>query len=233
MALASEIIRAAYRESQIIAISASPTASEAAEALDRLNAILASVMGSEVGRSLRDLTIGGEYDQSVIVGDYVPEDTRLVINGGGTTYRLHPRPYDGQRVAVADAGYTFDTANVTLDGNGRRIETTATVTLATEGMARQWMYRADTGNWVRLTDLAAGDTMPFPTEFNDYFITMLAMRLNPRHRSENMSAESVAAFQRQEGQLMARYRKRRPQQDWGSLGLLGQWGRNLGGTELL
>lgn len=233
MATASEIIRAAYREAQIVAITALPTAAETTEALTRLNALVLSVFGNEVGSELSDIAIGGEFDQSSIVSQAVPDDARLILNlDGARTIPLDPRPYNGQRVAVADAGYTLDTANLTLDGNGRRIEAAATLTLATEGLSRQWMYRADTANWVRLSDLAIGDTMPFPTEFDDWFVIMLAMRLNPRHRSDGMSQESIAALDRQTTALQARYRKPRKQQDWGSLGLLGQRGRDLG-SELL
>lgn len=223
MTTASDIITAAYREAQIIAISASPTTAETTEALNRLNSLVLSVFGGEAGEELTDLAIGGEFDRSQLVSDHVPADTRLVLNlGSAQTLSLDPQPYNGERVAVADAGANLVTHNLILDGNSRRIETAATVTLNTSSLARQWMYRADLGNWVRLTSLAAGDEMPFPVEFDDYFIIGLAIRLNPRHRSDGMSQESATRWQRQEGQLQARYRKPRRLQDWGSRGLLGQ-----------
>lgn len=233
MSLASSIITAAYRECQIVGITASPTTLETNEALTRLNSLLASVFGFEVGQELTDLSIGGEFDQSNIVREAVPDDARLVVSqSAAASVSLDPRPYDGQRVAVVDAAGTFASYNFTLDANGRKIEAAATLALATNGMSRQWMYRADTANWVRLSDLAAANEMPFPSEFDDYFITSLAMRLNPRHRAERMSDESIAALERQRVQIQARYRKRRRTQDWGSLGLLGQCGRNLGGDLL-
>lgn len=232
MTTASEIITAAYRESNLVAISGSPTTAETTEALARLNSLIPGVLGSEVGEELSDLTIGGEFDQSAFVSDHIPANVRLQLNlTAARTLYLDQRPYDGQRVAVTDAGYTLDTYNLTLNGHGRRIEATATVVLSTEGLSRQWMYRADTGNWVRLTGLLAADEMPFPVEFDDYFIIELALRLNPRHSVE-IAPASMMRHQNQASQIQARYRKPRRVQDWGSLGLLGQGGRNLGG-ELL
>ena len=219
MSLASAVIRSAYRESQIIAISGSPTTAETTEAIARLNSLILSVMGSEVGQEFNDLIIGGEFDQSP--DDFAPVNTRLVLKlSAARTVKLNPYPFDGERFAVADAGANLATYNLTLNPNGRRIEAAATLVLATNSLARQWLYRADTGNWVRVTDLAAADEMPFPSEFDDYFITALAMRLNPRHGAQ-MAQESAAAYKRQLSQLQARYRRPRPRQDLGTLGMMG------------
>jgi len=228
MTLASAIIRDAYRESMLIASVSSPNVNETAEGLDRLNSLILSTIGNEAGQELTDITLGGQFDQSSTVSQFVPENARLtVIQTAARTLDLHPTPYDGQRVAVADAGANLATYNLILDGNGRRIETAASVTLNTSSLSRQWMYRADAGNWVRLTELAASDQMPFPVEFDDYFIVSLALRLNPRHR-QALAQESIAALDRAKGQIRARYRKRRPSQDSGALGLLGQ---SLGGLD--
>lgn len=222
MALASEIIARAYRESNVISINKTPTTAEQAEGLNLLNSLILSTIGNEAGNELCDLNIGGEFDQSGVCSAFVPENARLVLNqSAARTLGLHPQPYDGQRVAVADAGANLATYNLILDGNGRRIETTATVALNTNSLSRQWMYRGDTGNWVRLTDLVAADTMPFPTEFDDYFIISLAMRLNPRNNATT-AQESGSALERQLRQIRARYRRPRPKQDMGSLGMLGQ-----------
>jgi hypothetical protein len=95
------------------------------------------------------------------------------------------------------------------------------------------MYRADTGNWVRITELIAADEMPFPIEFDDYFVTRLAMRLNPQHGA-SITPEAKMALDEVEAKLRARYRKPRPQQDSGALGLMGQsYGGGLGDRGLL
>ena len=223
MTLASEAIQRAYRESNIIAAGASANTNQAAEGLVLLNSIHAATLGYAAGEELSDISIGGEYDESGAFGDYLPPNARLALNlTAARTLNLHPRPHEGQRIAIADAGANLATYNLTLDGNGRRIETAATVVLSTNSLARQWFYRADTGNWQRLGDMVSGDTLPFPSEFDDYFIILLAMRLNPRQGRE-LAAASGVWLQSISSQFEARYRRPRPLQDSGSLGLLGQW----------
>lgn len=229
MTTASQIITDAYRESNLIAISASPSTAEQSEALRRLNSLILSTIGNEAGTELTDLDIGGENDLSSYASNGAPDDCRLVcILSAATEIELDPLPYEGQRVAWVDAGANFATYNLTINPNGRQIGgSTASLVLSANGDNRQYMYRGDTANWVRLTDLATSDQMPFPSEFDDYFITRLAMRLNPRHGAA-LTKETLAALDRSESQIRARYRKPRPQQDWGSLGLMGQ---SIGGGD--
>lgn len=217
MTLASSIISAAYRESNLVAIGSAPTDAENTEALDRLNTIILQSVGNE----LADLAIGGLYDESSYASDWVPANARLVVNQTvAQTFKLAPMPYEGQRLAVADAGNNFASYPLTLDGYGRLIEGATTKTISTNGYSGQWMYRADTANWVRLDVLALTDTMPLPVEFDDYFITRLALRLNPRNGVQ-LSQESLATLRETESAIRARYRTPRPQQDMGTLGLLG------------
>lgn len=229
MTLASSIIQSAYRETEVVAKVTTADAIEQAEGLSLLNSLVLSVVGNEVGKELHDIALGGAYDQSQFLTSWIPENVRLVLNlGTARSVSAHPRPYEGQRMAVADAANNLATRNLTISGNGRLIEGAASQVLNTNGLARQWMYRGDTGNWVRITSLAAGDEMPFPTEFDGYFITRLAMRINPRH-SVNLTPESQAALQRAETQIRARYRRPRRQQDMGSLGLLNSNRDGFGG----
>jgi hypothetical protein len=205
MTLASDIISAAYRESNIVPLGVSPTTVQTTEALDRLNNVLLSTLGNEVGDGLNDINIGGDNDQSDWCSPYVPDDTRLVFNlSAATALVLDPSPYEGQRLSFVDAGGNLATHNVTLDGNGRNVEGGATLTLITNGDSRNWLYRADTGNWVKLVVLADSDTMPLPQEFDDYFVTMLAMRMNPRY-GQNTTQETVEALKRMRSQIRSRY----------------------------
>lgn len=229
MTLASEIISRAYREANLVAIAGSPSTNEAAEGLSLLNSLILSTIGDEAGGELSDVNIGGSYDQSSVCSTNVPENVRLVVNQtAARTLTLHPQPYDGQRVAWVDASANFGTYNLTINPNGRKIGgSTSSLVLSTNSDNRQYMYRADTGDWVRLTSLASSDTMPFPTEFDDYFIISLAVRLAPRN-SAPIPQESIAALERQQGQIRARYRRPRPPQDWGSLGIMGQYSSGIG-----
>lgn len=229
MTLASDIITRAYRESNLVTLAAGETTAQQTEALPLLNEQILSAIGFEAGAELRDLNIGGEFDQSQVAAQFVPANARLVLNlAAATTLKLSPCPYEGQRLAVADAAGNLGTNNLVLDGNGRQIEAAATLALSTNGTVRQWLYRADTANWVKLTELATSDAMPLPVEFDSFFTTRLAMRLNPRY-GQAIKQETLNELARIEGKLRARYRKPRPHQDMDTLSLLN--GRRSGLTQ--
>lgn len=217
MTLASDIITRAYRESNLVTLAAGETTAQQTEALPLLNEQLLAALGFEIGSEISDLNIGGDYDQSSYCSSWIPANARLILNlSAAATYKLDPQPYEGQRLAFADAAANLATNNLTLDGNGRQIEGAATLTLSTNGDARQWLYRADTANWVKITALVAGDTMPLGQEFDSFFATRLAMRLNPRY-GQSLSRETLAELTKIEGKLRARFRKPRPVQDMPTL----------------
>jgi hypothetical protein len=208
MTLVSSIITDAYRETNLVSMTGGPSAAHTTEALSRLNSIIVSTMGFEAGDDLQDLNYGGDYDQSSVINEWVPDNLRLILNlTAATTLQLDPMPYEGQRLAIVDAGSNLNTYNLILDGNGRTIEGAASVTLSTDDTVRQWMYRGDTGNWVPIETLASGDDMPFPEEFDDFFITMLAMRLNPRY-GQQLAQESIERLKSTRGRIRARYRRK-------------------------
>lgn len=203
--LVSTIIQRAFRETNLIPVGQSPTSNQQTEALDLLNTLLLSTIGNEAGDSLRDLNVGGTYDQSDHTDPWVPDDVRLVFNiTAPMTLKLDPAPYEGQRLAFIDIDNNLTTYPVTLDGNGRLIEGTATVLLNVSGDSRQWIYKGDTGTWSKVTSLLIGDSMPFAGEFDQYFVTMLAIRLNPRY-SQQTSQETISALKRSRDQLRARF----------------------------
>lgn len=206
MTLASDIIADAYRETNLIPMGVAPTADQTTEALTRLNAILLSALGTEIGDPLCDVNISsGQYDQTQWCSPYIPDDTRLVFKlTASQSFALDPYPYEGQRLSFVDVGGNLATYNVTLDGNGRNIEGAATLTLSTNGDARHWLYRADTGNWVKMIALISSDTMPLPQEFDDFFVTTLAMRLNPRY-GQMLTQETVQALKRSRSLIRNRY----------------------------
>lgn len=216
MTLVSEIITDALRETNIIALGASPSAAESAEALRRLQNLVSSVFGNELGDKLTDLPLGQGstrpsgypwYGNTLPADLVIPQNARLVLNlSAASTVYLHPYPQDGARLAVIDAGKTLDTYTLTLNGNGRLIEAATTLALSTESLAREWFYRADVGDWRRISNLTLAGMFPFPPEFDDMFITMLAMRLNPRY-GQTLAGESLAAFNRSRGQFRSRYKQ--------------------------
>jgi hypothetical protein len=120
---------------------------------------------------------------------------------------LTPSPEDGCRFAVIDRAGNFETYPITIHGNGRNIEEASSVSLATNNLTREWFYRADLGNWVRVTDLTVNDESPFPEEFDDLLVIMLAFRLNPRYGAETRG-ETAEALNRARRQFRARYRQK-------------------------
>lgn len=196
MTTANEIITEAYRENNLIAIGQSPTDAELAEALPRLNNIINSLFGTTIGQWLLDWETPPKRTTSTDrrwplsaadtklpagVWPYPPYNARLITNlTGPTTIYLFPQPEDGALMEVANAGPDFDTHALTISANGRDIEGADQIVLTGTERTFRWFYRADLAQWVRLAPLALTDEMPFPAEFDDYFIAALNVRLSAR-----------------------------------------------------
>lgn len=209
MTLVSTIITKAYRQSNIIPIGTTPTVNEAAEGLDLLNNIIRSSIGNEVNDECIDINVGGPWDESGLYPAWLPNNARLLLNvSAATTFYLDPLPEDGQRLAVVDILGTLGTYNIIISGNGRLIENAAFFTLNTNFQTREWMYQAETGNWTRMTPLAASDQMPFPDTFDDYFILALNLRLAPIH-NQQIAPENMALLKRGQRNIRARYRNKK------------------------
>jgi hypothetical protein len=224
MTVALDIIVQSLRETNIIAIDSNPSPSEAQEGVDRLQSLVLSVLGNECGYIMEDWVIGNAgmgnplsvtqpsgYDLSTAsVASYtVRPQSRLVVDlSAAQTLDLDPMPQDGQRFSVVDVGGDFATYNLTLNGNGRRIEGATSLTLSTNSVSSQWLYRADKSNWVAIEPLDIESEMPFPPDFDDYFIISLAMRLNPRY-GVNLNEASAMRLAQQKSQFVARYSQSR------------------------
>lgn len=212
MTVALAIITQALRESNIIPIGQTPTVDHQNEAFDRLSNLIASAYAAH---NLKDWPVGvADYNngQQWTGADWIypREDSRILYNMvEPTTLYLPSNPQEGARIAFVDVGNTAATYAATLNGNGRPIEGLKNVVLATNGLSRSWVYRADLGSWVRISDMAdINADVPFPAEFDDYFITRLAMRLNPRF-GRSLAAESATTLQEMENAFNARYNNRR------------------------
>lgn len=220
MTLVSDIITDAFRQGNLIAVGTTATAAQTTEALRYLQRIVKSVFGQEMGDVLTTFPIGkvdisrpSGYPWWNTVPDndwFVPKNTRLMFNlDESVPIYLHPDPDDGSRFAVIDVAESFTANPITVYGNGRLIETTTSISLATNGLDREWFYRADLGGWLRVSPLASPDTFPFPEEFDDFFITMLAMRINPAYGIE-LDGQSQSMLQRSRTQLRSRYTQNIP-----------------------
>jgi hypothetical protein len=238
MTLTSAIMFSALRESNILGRTATATAGQLTEALARLNALVSSTYGYEVGRKLIDWPVGQEglssQDRTSWSAEswaYPPNNVRLIAaSADAQTIYLHPHPRDGARIAIVDSANRLTAAPITIDGNGRTIENAASQAQSVNGAAKTWFYRADQGNWTLLSTLTGTDPeeFPFPPEFDDYFITMLAARLNPRY-GRSLSEESVTALARSLDILRSRYTQaEEPMPERGAVALTRQYGAGRG-----
>lgn len=220
MSLVSDIIRDGYRESNINAIGVSPTAVQQDEALRLLNRLVASSYGNEEGDLLQPFPIGRNdvvmppgypwYDQTPPGNFTIPANSRMMCNlEKPQTLYLNPAPEDGERFAVVDTSNNFATENLTLVGNGRQINGALSLVANTNGYNQEFFYRDDLGDWLPILPLAYTDEFPYPSDFDDYFIISLAMRLNPRNGAP-LDPQSQRAWQQARSGLNSRYQQIRP-----------------------
>lgn len=217
MTVVSDIITDAYRESNLIGLGVTPNDTEAADGLRRLQAVVSGIMGFDVGEPLNDWPIGldnvdiepafyNTWNQAIWSRPL--QNSRLLFDSqNAQTIYFPQQPSDGARMAAIDVAGNLATYPATLEGNGRLIDGELSATLDTDGATGIWFYRADMAQWVTVAPITADGVFPFPSEFDDAFVTMLAMRLNPRY-GRAMAAESTAILTDRLGNLRARYRQK-------------------------
>ncbi len=215
MTTVASIIQDALRETNLIPVGVTPTTAQSAEGFRLLSTIVAGALGNDAGENLNPFPLG-QHDinsprgypwwSNELPGNvFVPTNIRVMCNlTGAGTINLHPRPHDGARMGVVDVSQNFSEFPLTINGNGRSIEGDADMTYDTDGLIREWLYREDLGNWVVSVPLDADGDMPWPSEFDDLFVTMLAMRLNPRY-GQVMHPASMQVLKESKSQFSARY----------------------------
>lgn len=218
MTSVSDIIFSAYRDANGVSIHATLSAAEQLQGLQRLRSIIASVYGNEAGENLKDWPLGNYGRASP---DYPIDEnadwlrrpwinTRMIATAQeARTVYLPGLPQDGARIALIDPYARLAAYPVTIDGNGRTIEGAASLVVNTNSFNGVWFFRADMGDWVRITGIEDSSEMPFPEEFDDYFIIALAMRLNPTF-GRSLDPQSATRFKQQMNQLQARYVQSQP-----------------------
>jgi hypothetical protein len=233
MTTATEIVSAALREGNLIAIGVTPTDAEITEGLARLNSFILSLFGHDLGEHLHDWQVPGEQRTAAVAANfpqlpfppvdlgngvatvldtdvypYPPANSRIVCGiTDATTVYFPEQPNDGARMAVVNAGSMA--ATLTLDGNGRKIEAATTSTIVAGDLTsgqRAWFYRGDLGDWKRIAALVAATESPFPAEFDDMLICGLSIRLSPRYGHEPRQA-TMAMFQAQRKLFKTRYKQ--------------------------
>ena len=207
----TEVIKNAFREANWKAVGMDPTASEIAEGLTLLQALVDSVFGMVIGTKLHPWWVPWPQNTSSKRANYPahpgdsgilppnsvnnpPANARLMMkNTTAETIYFQYQPEDGAIMDYVDVGHT-DT--VTLDANGALFGLTGSDTTVvipsdfptTRNPRRRWIYRADYGSWVEIEPLELTEELPFPTWFDDFWITSLAIRMSPRFGNEPRAA---------------------------------------------
>lgn len=143
-----------------------------------------------------------------------PSNVRIVFGGVAGTLYFPESPADGARMAIVQGSGAGDSATdgatLTLNGNGRTIEgnpTYAFVWHTAPTAARQWMYRADQGDWIKVDfNLGLTDAIPFPIELDDLWVCYLQIRLAPGY-GKVVSIDTEKTALRMMKKLKARYRQ--------------------------
>jgi len=217
----SEIIVQAFREGNFVALGEDTTTEELAEAVPRLRNLINAVIGFELGELQRDwyvpqihdpeapirfpLTPTGTGGEAALPYQFPPSNVRLLVKVTEVRTLYFPaHPFDGARISFLDMG---STAAVTIDANGRLIEGEASLTEAAAVFhMRTWFYRADRGEWIVLTNLQSDDTMPTPPEFDQLWITGLAVSLAPRFQVQ-IQEQTTATYADMLSRLKKRYKQ--------------------------
>ena len=215
MTLVTDIIRSSLRETNLIPLGVSPTTAQQQEAFELLSTIVSGIPGAEAGENISPLALGQEnidtpngypwWDNELPANVFVRANTRLMLNLTAEGFAFFdPMPHDGARMGVVDCALNLDINPITLFGNGRLIDGDTEVTLNIPGTSREWVYREDIGTWVTVTPLSLSGEMPWPSEFDDMFIIMLALRLNPRY-GQVIHPASAETLQKAKSAFSARY----------------------------
>jgi len=151
-----------------------------------------------------------QADPSLLIYTFPPKNSRLIFGSVSHTAWFPEAPDDGSRMMVVQGSGAGDggvpLSVLTLDGNGRTIEGSNTKTLTQPIATRQWLYRAELGDWVVIQDLALSDNLPFPTDFDDLWICALAIRISPRY-GKVLNVATADTFKSMLTKLKARYRQ--------------------------
>jgi len=201
MTTVAQIITDAYQTNNLLALTATPTAEEEAKALRATNRVFRSLFGAALGEYLKPINVGDNniiqdpytFPVASLVAPYfIPNNARLLLNiTSAITVYLPSSPQDGARFALQDKSGNLSTFPITVVANGTTIESATQVAVNTDNANIEWFYRADLGNWQKVSDLALLDDFPLPLEFEDLFISLLALRLDP---SEGIALDDQIAY---------------------------------------
>lgn len=198
MATVAELVAAAYRQENLVAVGQPPTAAQLVEGISRFNSIWRWLIGNRFGEKLllwptppnpsvneaRDWPLLPRNDQLPSDAWPYPQQNSMlqVAIPGATTIYFKQNPSDGARMGLVNIGTSFVTNPLTIDGNGFLIDGASSITLnAALTGPLLWFFRQDLGDWKRVTTLVGTDQSPLPEEFDDFWRCAVARALCPMY----------------------------------------------------
>lgn len=208
MTVVADIIEEAFREGSLITELEHPTPTQTSRALSRLQSIVAASYGFEVGELLNDWPVDRNYWNYDSCWQYPVSNSRAILRLDSPQTIYFPfSPMNGSRMKILDIKGNLATYNLTINANGRLIEGAETLVINTNNANITWIYDAETANWGRMEGIELGSEMPLPMEFDDYFITKLAMALSPRYDSA-VTPPTLERLNTYLAKIRARYRQK-------------------------
>lgn len=212
MTQVAELVEKAFFEAGLTTELQHATPTQMSNAVDTLAGIVQFLYGTSVGEQLRPWLLGNYGRAAQMqrtppsnVLQFPPANSRLVAtNEAALTINLPGNPSPGSLLAISDPHGRLAAYPVTLNGNGYTVESAATLVLNTNNASTLWLFRDDLSNWSRVTPLLAADDMPFPEEYDQMFIILMAMRLNPAY-GRNISSVQTQFLKDFRQQFNARY----------------------------
>jgi len=226
MATVGDLVRAAYRQENLVAVGQPLSTAQLAEGVSRFNSIWQGLFGRKFGEKLLlwpvppNPTVNEARDWPLLPRNanipngawpYPQQNSMLqVAVDGATTIYLKQLPSDGARMGLVNIGTSFATNPLTIDGNGFLIDgaTSLTLSAALTGPLF-WFFRQDLGDWRRVTTLTDASESPLPSDFDDFWRCAVAMALCPMY-GKNPQAMTVQTFKDGMAYGVGRYAQEMP-----------------------
>jgi hypothetical protein len=152
---------------------------------------------------------------------YPPKNSRIVWGQVAGKVYFPEAPDPGSRMGIVQGSGAGDSGAagqiITLDGNGRFIQDPAdktfkasiTLIAASDFTPYEWFYRDDLAQWILRADMILTDALPFPKDYDDFFVCGVMIRFAPRY-GKVVAQETVTAAGAALKRLKARYRQQAP-----------------------
>lgn len=222
MATGREIVTEAFRDGNLIPITASLTDQQLSQGLNKLNGFINNLYGFELGEQLRDWPLPPQNDAATqarfplepaderlrpTVYPFPPPNARILMGVRSRENLTMPQsPDDGARMEFVDIN-SNDPSEIVLDTNGRQFNgQTGTLILTPQELnGQRYLYRAELGNWRLIQTYTADmDVDALPDQFDDLLVLSVLDRIGPSFGRE-LTPPQNARRRRHLRQLQSQY----------------------------